>query len=223
MTKDPKTEEFKPRTRTKFFFFHPLDWREVENDQWATVSHTESQRSSNDPMLFQVERNGEKKEVVLSRAADENWPMAQRGLRLVTQTQVLKADGLGQSVGMGFNKTFTWIRLIYRQLSALLTGDISYKNMSGPIGIAGTAYAVADTDLNMLILFLGIISVNLAVVNFLPIPILDGGHMVFLIYEGLRGKPASQAVFAAANYVGLGLIASLMLFVICLDFKRYFF
>ena len=95
--------------------------------------------------------------------------------------------------------------------------------MSGPIGIATTAYSAAEMDLNTLILFLGIISVNLAVVNFLPIPILDGGHMVFLIYEGLRGKPASQAVYAFANYAGLALIASLMLFVICLDFKRLFF
>jgi regulator of sigma E protease len=223
MIKNPETREMKPRTRTKFFFFRRTDWSELPNNSWGSVSHNAQRVMSTDQVLVQVERGGNKFEVLLGAAPDRDWPMVSRGLRLLPQTQVLKANGLGQAVGMGFNKTFTWIRLIYRQLSALLTGDISYKNMSGPIGIAGTAYAVADTDLNMLILFLGIISVNLAVVNFLPIPILDGGHMVFLIYEGLRGKPASQAVFAAANYVGLGLIASLMLFVICLDFKRYFF
>jgi regulator of sigma E protease len=66
------------------------------------------------------------------------------------------------------------------------------------------------------------ISVNLAVVNFLPIPVLDGGHMVFLIYEGLRGKPASEQVRVAATYVGLLLIGSLMLFVIFMDVRRYF-
>jgi len=212
----------KPRTKTKFFFFHPMDWREVPNNQWASVFY-EMQRITNNQVLVQVERGGEKHEVVLSGQPAPEWPMVGRGLKLMTQTQVLKAEDMGQAVRMGFNKTFTWIRLIYRQLSALVTGALSPKNMSGPVGIASTAYAVADTDLNMLILFLGIISVNLAVVNFLPIPILDGGHMVFLIYEGLRGKPASQAVFAAANYLGLGLIASLMLFVICLDFSRLFF
>ena len=70
-------------------------------------------------------------------------------------------------------------------------------------------------------ILLALISVNLAVVNFLPIPVLDGGHMVFLIYEWLRGKPASQAIYAFANYAGLFLIASLMLFVIYLDISRH--
>ena len=94
--------------------------------------------------------------------------------------------------------------------------------MSGPIGIAATAYEFADMDIYMLVLFLGIISVNLAVVNFLPIPVLDGGHMVFLIYEGLRGKPASETVRIGATYVGLALIGCLMLFVIYIDVGRYF-
>jgi regulator of sigma E protease len=67
------------------------------------------------------------------------------------------------------------------------------------------------------------ISLNLAVVNFLPIPMLDGGHMVFLIYEKLRGKPASDAVMAAATYLGLAIVLSLMAFVFYLDIKRRFF
>ena len=64
------------------------------------------------------------------------------------------------------------------------------------------------------------ISVNLAVVNFLPIPVLDGGHMVFLIYEELRGRPPSETVQAVATYVGLAVILALMVFVFCLDIKR---
>ena len=72
------------------------------------------------------------------------------------------------------------------------------------------------------VFFLGLISINLAVVNFLPIPVLDGGHMVFLIYEKLRGKPASEQVRIASFYVGLLLILSLMCLVIYLDVKRLF-
>ena len=60
-------------------------------------------------------------------------------------------------------------------------------------------------------------------VNFLPIPMLDGGHMVFLIYEKLRGKPASDFVMAAATYLGLAIVLSLMAFVFYLDIKRRFF
>ena len=67
---------------------------------------------------------------------------------------------------------------------------------------------------------LAAISVNLAVVNFLPIPVLDGGHMVFLIYEKLRGKPASEGVRVGATYAGLLLIGCLMIFVLVLDIRR---
>src|SRR5207248_2822053 len=72
-------------------------------------------------------------------------------------------------------------------------------------------------------LILGMISINLAVINFLPIPVLDGGHMVFLLYERLRGRPAPEQVRYAATFVGLALIGSLMLFVLYLDAKRWLF
>jgi regulator of sigma E protease len=223
-TKDKNTEELKPRTKTIFFFFTRFAWTELkQGTEWTTIFWNVQQGHTYDKVLVKVRQGNEEKEVVLTGKDDTSWPLVGRGIRFMPQSQPSKAESLGDAVGMGFTRTFMYIRLIYRQLSALITGGLSWQNMSGPIGIAGTAYAAAETDLNTLILFLGIISVNLAVVNFLPIPILDGGHMVFLIYEGLRGKPASQAVYAFANYAGLALIASLMLFVICLDVKRYLF
>ena len=75
----------------------------------------------------------------------------------------------------------------------------------------------------MFILFIGLINVNLAVVNFLPIPILDGGHMVFLLYEKIRGKPAPERMLEIALYIGLAMILSLMAFVIYLDVTRLWF
>ena len=72
------------------------------------------------------------------------------------------------------------------------------------------------------VFFLGLISVNLAVINFLPIPVLDGGHMVFLLYEKIRGKPASEGVRVGATYAGLALILCLMVFVLYLDISRLF-
>ena len=59
-------------------------------------------------------------------------------------------------------------------------------------------------------------------INFLPIPVLDGGHMVFLIYEKIRGKPASEGVRVGLTYVGLALILGLMIFVIAIDFSKWF-
>ena len=91
--------------------------------------------------------------------------------------------------------------------------------MRGPLGIAEDTFEAAK-DPFTLTLWLGLISVNLAVVNFLPIPILDGGHMVFLLYELVRRRPPSDAVRAVASYVGLAALGLLMLFVIYLDAMR---
>jgi regulator of sigma E protease len=100
-------------------------------------------------------------------------------------------------------------------------GNISFaKNASGPLDIAAVSYSIAGESLPMFVLFIGMISVNLAVINFLPIPVLDGGHMVFLAYEWLRGRPAPEAIRVAATFVGLAMIASLMLFVIFLDVQK---
>jgi len=113
-----------------------------------------------------------------------------------------------------------FVRDTYRNLYSIVFGRVSAKTMSGPITIATVSYRFAGEDFWQFLLFLGLISVNLAVVNFLPIPVLDGGHMVFLIYEKIRGKPASEHVRLVATYVGLLLILSLMAFVIYLDIKR---
>jgi regulator of sigma E protease len=88
------------------------------------------------------------------------------------------------------------------------------------VTIARVAYKIAGMDFWEFVFFLGLISVNLAVINFLPIPVLDGGHMVFLVYEKLRGKPASEGVRIGATYAGLALILCLMVFVLWLDFSR---
>ena len=79
-------------------------------------------------------------------------------------------------------------------LSRLVSRRISTRSLGGPIEIASQAFNVAGEDLATFALFLAMISINLAVVNFLPIPLLDGGHMVFLVYEKLRGRPPSEMV-----------------------------
>ena len=108
-------------------------------------------------------------------------------------------------------------------LYAMIFGRVSAKTMSGPLTIANVSYRFAGEDFWQFLLFIGMISVNLAVVNFLPIPVLDGGHMVFLILEKILGRPVPERVFAFAMYLGLAMILSLMIFVITLDIRRLFF
>jgi len=107
-------------------------------------------------------------------------------------------------------------------LRAIVTNRVSIKTVGGPILIARVAYESAGRSVYQFVLFLGMISVNLAVINFLPIPVLDGGHMVFLIYEKLRGAPASETVRIVATYAGLAVILGLMVFVFWLDITRWF-
>ena len=81
--------------------------------------------------------------------------------------------------------------------------------------------AYADQGPVKLLLFLTFLSANLAVLNFLPIPVLDGGHFVLLAYEGIRGKPADERVQVGLSYIGLILILTLMVWAIGLDFGLF--
>jgi len=198
-----------------------------EFDHWAYFFDFLQHNADVKEMDLRVERGNEKFEVrLIAEPADgqdgrELWPIDDRGLNLIRGDKRIQiaADPL-DALRMGVVRTKRFIVQIYMQLRSIISGRVSVENLGGPILIAQTAYHVADYDLFRFVLFLGMISVNLAVINFLPIPVLDGGHMVFLIYEKLRGKPASEQVRNYATLVGLGLIGCLMVFVFYLDIKR---
>jgi regulator of sigma E protease len=145
-------------------------------------------------------------------------------LLTVQQSRLKKATSLTNAVALGMKETYSKIVTAYLSMKSIFTGRVSFlDNVQGPIGIAVIGYTVAGHDLNAFLLLLGFISINLAVVNFLPIPVLDGGHMVFLIYEKIRGRPASEQVRTYATFAGLALILSLMLLVMFLDVKKLAF
>jgi regulator of sigma E protease len=140
-----------------------------------------------------------------------------RGIVLAPLSHLMKGDGFGGSFAMGVTHTRNTTIDIYLTLQNLFTGRLSPKNLHGPLGIAQVAYAVSQQGLPKLLLFLGFLSINLAVLNFLPIPVLDGGHMVFLIWEGVTRKRPSEGVLIWASYLGLAFVLGLMVFVIYLD------
>ncbi len=140
-----------------------------------------------------------------------------RGLDLSALTRINKASGLSDACRIGVRKTKDSITEVYLTIRSLVRGDMSFKNLHGPLGIAKFAYIMADQGTALFLLFLGAISMNLAVINFLPIPVLDGGHMAFLLYEGITGKKPTERVIATLTYIGLAMVLSLMVTVICLD------
>lgn len=147
----------------------------------------------------------------------EQWSLPVRGIKMEFLRETQKADSMGQALGMGVEYTTNSAKDIYLTLRSLFTGRVSPLELSGPIKIASVAYEVAHQGYSELLLFLGFLSVNLAVLNFLPIPVLDGGHMVFLCWEGITRKRPNEQVLAAATYVGMIFVLGLMLFVLYLD------
>jgi regulator of sigma E protease len=199
-----------------------VPWRdELEEGQWAEIAQDVLQVPyAVTKVYLKVSRDKKIEEVEITPSADKTWALADRGWILSKDTRRQKASNIFEAVAMGLKDTQNNMTQVFQNVRGMLTGRLSAKNLVGPLMIARVAYKFASLDTWELIFFLGLISVNLAVVNFLPMPVLDGGHMVFLIYEKLRGKPASEGVRIAATYAGLALILSLFVFVIWLDITR---
>ena len=134
----------------------------------------------------------------------------------------LPAQDLATAIQSGYDETIENIVMVYSIFRSLAEMQVSPKQLGGPIMIAGVAYSAASSSLTDLIYFLGILSINLSVLNFLPIPPLDGGQMVFLIAEKVRGRPLPESALIAGTYLGLILVLSLMVFVTYQDVFRLF-
>ncbi len=131
-------------------------------------------------------------------------------------------ETLGEAATLGLEKTGEFVQQTYITLLRLFQRSVKVKHLRGPVGIVDAGVNVASRGWPYYLFFLGLISINLAVINFLPLPIVDGGLMVFLIIEKLRGKPAGERVQTAAMIVGLVLIASVFLVVTYNDIARIF-
>jgi regulator of sigma E protease len=131
--------------------------------------------------------------------------------------EMQKGESLGAATELGLRKTRKTGISIYMTLRSLFRGDLPADSFSGPVGILSIGYRVASQGLSDLLLFLGFLSINLAILNFLPIPVLDGGHMVFLIWEGVTRRKPSPRVIGYAHAAGLLFIVSLFMFVMYID------
>ena len=144
------------------------------------------------------------------------------GLLLGERVERRQTSNVFTAIGWGVTETRDSIQQFYITIKRMVQGTVSYKNAMGPVGIFHTGTLIADRGYDWLLWFLCIISANLAVVNFLPIPIMDGGQFVFLMIEKLRGKPASIATQTAAQITGLVLLLAVFLLVTYQDIMRLF-
>jgi regulator of sigma E protease len=153
----------------------------------------------------------------LTAADAGDWFYAERGFLPMVELTFTQAHSAGEAISMGGRETIDSVLQVYAFLRRI-GSQVSPYMLGGPKTIAETAGRAAYRGLPDLLIFLTVLSANLAVVNFLPIPLLDGGHMVFLLLEGIFRRPVSEKVVVAFHYLGFVFIISLMLFVLGLDF-----
>jgi regulator of sigma E protease len=154
--------------------------------------------------------------------ADQNWPFPQRGLAFLQLRTKMPPQPVASALRLGYDDTVENVLSFYAMLRSLATGRLGMGNLGGVITISRVAFGAARTGLTYLVFFLGMLSINLAVINFLPMPPLDGGQMVFLAAEKVRGRPLPESAVVAGTYFGLFLVLGLMIFVTFQDIFRLF-
>jgi regulator of sigma E protease len=132
---------------------------------------------------------------------------------LANRAERVQADSLPHALALGSSMSVDLIKQLYVTLKRLATGDVSAKNLGGIIRISQVSYRAAERGPTWLLYLLAMLSLNLAVVNLLPVPILDGGHLAFLAIEAAKGSPVNPRVLGYSQMAGLVFILFLVLFV----------
>ena len=175
------------------------------------------------PIRIEVQRDGEILAMTVIPAEVEGAdgrPVGQVGVGL--QNRFLRLDQFGpwQSVGMALDETWATVTMTLQTLKKMITGRISAEHLSGPLGIAKVAGQTAEGGLVPYLKFLALLSVSLGVLNLLPIPVLDGGHLLYYLIEAIKGSPVSEKVQMVGYRIGLFLVMGLMIFAIGNDIRR---
>lgn len=155
--------------------------------------------------------NGYKEGFLGLRSQKVDWP---------PQWFRLERQGPIQAVKTAFIQTIELTRATFSSIARFITGKISVQNISGPVGIAQGAGDSARSGLTYYLSFLALVSISLGVLNLLPIPMLDGGHLLYYLIEIIKGKPVKDSTKTVGLYLGLLLLISLMLLALSNDIAR---
>ncbi len=177
-------------------------------------------------LVFQIERNNQIITVSVKPKITESKNIFGETIKVGLVGISPKGDtinvsyGLFESLQKGLIKTYDMSKLMLVGIVKMIQRVIPANNIGGPIMIFQLAKTTADQGILSLLHFMAFISINLAILNLLPIPILDGGHLLFYLIEAIRRKPVSVAFREKAQMVGLALILTLMFFAFYNDIMR---
>lgn len=194
------------------------DWQQVVD--WVRM-HPGSK------IVLLVERDGAQVEipVTLASRGESKAPSGYLGAGVKAvdwPPEMLREVSYGplEAIGEGARRTWTMSVLTLESLKKMLFGELSVKNLSGPITIAKVAGASAQSGIADFLNFLAYLSISLGVLNLLPIPVLDGGHLLFYLIEWARGRPLSDRVQGWGIQIGISLVVGVMLLALVNDLGR---
>ncbi|QTT90668.1 sigma E protease regulator RseP [Pseudomonas chlororaphis] len=194
------------------------DWQQVVD--WVRVR-------PDTKIVLRVERDGAQIDVPVTLAARGKEKVASgylgAGVKAVDwPPEMLREISYGPlaAIGEGARRTWTMSVLTLDSLKKMLFGELSVKNLSGPITIAKVAGASAQSGVADFLNFLAYLSISLGVLNLLPIPVLDGGHLLFYLIEWARGRPLSDRVQGWGIQIGISLVVGVMLLALVNDLGR---
>jgi len=193
-----------------------VDGQRVDSaDQVTPLIQQLGQRGG--PGMVEVERNGERLALELTPQAGQGPDGKPRwliGVGFATNQapayDARQQYGVFAALPAAVRETGKLATDSLGMMRRMLTGHASVKNISGPITIARVANASAERGLDWFLYFLALLSLSLCIINLLPIPILDGGHLLYYLIELVKGSPLSERAMAAGQYIGLALLAGLM-------------
>lgn len=187
------------------------------------------QRSAGKALNFMVRRDQQEMSIVVIPASREKRGESQGFIGAYQEIPQELRDkllieieyGVFEAIPAAINKTWKMSALTLRVIWKMVVGEASLSNISGPVTIAKYAGDTAEIGLATFIGFLAIISVSLGVLNLLPIPMLDGGHLFYYLIEAIKGSPVSEAFELRAQQVGIVLLGMLMFIAFYNDFQRF--
>ncbi len=165
-----------------------------------------------------VRRDGEK--ITLPAVTLEPTIEGEDGRKMIGLTFAEQPDSIGMHINMAVRTSVNYARMVWASLGMLVTGQVGVDQLSGPVGVAEVMATTASYSIAAFLQLVAFISINLGVMNLLPLPALDGGRLVFLILEGIRRKPVPAKYEGYIHAAGLMLLLALMVYVTGQDIVR---
>jgi regulator of sigma E protease len=194
--------------------------------QWADFVYL-VRDNPGQPLMVEVDRKGEPRELTLTPDSKPGKTKLEGFAGVVPEViplpeeyKTVKQYGPFVAVAEATDKTWQLMKLTVNMLGKLITGDVKLNNLSGPISIAQGAGMSAEYGVVYYLMFLALISINLGIINLFPLPVLDGGHLLFLAIEKLKGSPVSERVQDVSYRIGSILLVLLMGLALFNDFSR---